>query len=430
MNKKAENPWKPEDEREHLPSVLEWWAVEVFFKTVGDSKRWSFKGVLTEWFDDEDDNGSLVNMTLFDEKRGEHFACYIRTDKKKLEVEKDRLEIKYKDCFLKGEFPKYIMRFVDKENNIELDMTFNSTSIPRWIAQDITNGLLPMGLGMYRYGFIPKNSVSGNLTIKGEKYKIGGEGYYEHVWGNFLYDDPLAHLSEIKKVIPLYFKLIFWWLENHKLKIPESIRFCTENNPFGYDWAWGLFDNGWTVYYGNFLFWLANGPVMGTLILTKDGENYKEFSDVNFKYNRIKHSKNYDFDYPTDIEVEAKDGKETMHLRFKMTSETREYVSKFKKNKFWKSFVLCEAPGFVEGYYSDGEKKIKLKGKAKIEPQRQISIIGHNSLSIYFLKPPKGVGLSIHINSNLLNRKINATIQLAPYLSFKFNSRSYSRNKK
>ena len=31
--KESENPWNPEDEREHYPSVLEWWAVESFFRS-------------------------------------------------------------------------------------------------------------------------------------------------------------------------------------------------------------------------------------------------------------------------------------------------------------------------------------------------------------------------------------------------------------
>ena len=341
----------------------------------------------------------------------------MRTDFKKLETKSDRFEIKYNDCFIKGAYPKYDMRFIDNENNIQLDMSYSALS-------------LPMGLGMYRYGFIPKNAITGNITINGKKYKIVGEGYFEHIWGDFLYDDPLANLSEIKKIIPVYLKLIFWWLENHRLKIPESLNLCSDNNPFGYDWAWGLFDNGWTIYYGNFLFWLTKGPVMGTLILTKDGENYEEFSNINFKYNKVKQSKNYDFDYPTEFEIEAKNDKDILHLRFKMTTEAREYVSKFTKKKYWRGFVICEAPGIVEGYYSDGKNKIKLKGKAKIEPQRQISIIGHNSLNIKFIKPPKGVGLSISLNSYYLNKKINALIQIAPKLKIKFKSGNYSRERK
>lgn len=430
MTEKSKNPWKPEDEKEHYPSVLEWWAVESFFKTVEDDNKWSFKGVFTQWFDDEDDNGSIVNVTLFNEKTKKHLTCYLRTDKKKLEAKKDRFEIHYKDCFIKGEYPKYDMRFVDKENNIQLDMSYTSKSRPYWVAQDVTDGWLPLGLGMYRYGFIPRNSITGIISINGKKSKIEGEGYFEHVWGDFLYDNPLANLSEIKKIIPVYLKLIFWWLENHQIKIPESINLCSDSNPFGYDWAWGLFDNGWTIYYGNFLFWLTKGPVMGTLILTKDGENYKEFSNINFKYNKVERSKNFDFDYPTEFEIEAKNGKEVLHLIFKMTTVAREYVSKFTKKRYWRGFVICEAPGIVEGYYSDGEKKIKLKGKAKIEPQRQISIIGHNTLSIKFTKPPKGIGISIQINSYYLNKKINASFQIVPKLKIKFNSGKYSRNKK
>jgi hypothetical protein len=171
------------------------------------------------------------------------------------------------------------------------------------------------------------------------------------------------------------------------------------------------------------------GPTAGTLILSKDGKTYVEFCNVHFKYNKTQYSKNYDFYYPEELEVTATKGKEKLHLRFKMTNESREYISRFSGGKYWLGFVICEAPGIVDGYYLDGEEKIKLSGTCKIEPQRQASIIGHNSLRIDFVKPPGGIGISFDLDSHYFRKKILFQIKLAPHLKIKINFKRIDSSK-
>jgi len=397
------NPWTTEDEREHFPSALEWWAVEAFFKSIENNKRWSLKAGFNEWFKKSEEIGSIFNMTLFDQDKDKHYIYYLRSDLARLKTNKDRFDVWFNDCFIKGSYPSYEMTFIDKKNNIKLEINYLSESLPHWVLQDITDGWLPMGLGSYRYGFIPKNQLSGTMKIEDETFTIKGKGYLEHVWGDFWYDNPFSNVSELKKTISIYSKLIGWWLHNHRAQIPKSIKFSTENNPFGYDWIWSLFDNEWTIFYGNALFWIMKGPIGGTLVLSKDGETYKEFCNVHFRYKKTQYSKNHDFYYPTELEVTAKHGKEQLYLEFKMTTEPREYVSKFHEGKYWLGLVICEAPGTANGYYTDDREKIKLSGVCKIEPQRQPSVIGHNSLSIDFLKPPKGVGVSFDLDSHYIS---------------------------
>ena len=423
-NNEKENPWKPEDEMEHPNTKLEWWAVESFFETNEDKKKWSVKAVFTKWYKDKEDNGSLFNITIFDENNKKCYACRLLTKSQKLKIIKDKFDVSYKNCNIKGSYPNYNMVLINEKDDIKLELSFHSESLPRWIAQDITDGWLPAGLGSYRYGFIPKNKVSGVITFKGRKYHLNGTGYFEHIWGDFLYDTPLANIAGLKKTIPIYAKFSLKWLEEHQLKIPNSITVSSENNPSGYDWAWAVLDNGWTIFYGNILFWLMNGPAFGTLILSKDGKNYQEFTNITFNYNKTKRSKNYDFYYPTDFDINAYKGNQHIFLKFKMTCPANEYVSEFEKKGFWKGLVICEAPGLVEGSFNDECKKINLKGYAKIEPQRQVSVLGHNVLKIDIIKPPKGVGISLNLNSNFLNKKIFLIIQLVPKLLFKIkNSR-------
>ena len=415
MNKELVNPWTPEDEKEHFPSILEWWCAISFFKSIEDKKKWNLKASFAQWVEKDGKPGSILNMTLFDQDNNTHQVYFSRKDGNTLKSSKDTLDIRYDDSFIKGSYPHYKMYFNDKKNNIQFDLNYNAESLPRWIAQDITNGWLPMGLGFYRYGFIPKSNLSGKMMMNNKMFSLEGKGYFEHVWGDFSYSSPLSNLSQLHKTISVYSRLIGWWLHNHKANIPSSVIISTENNALGYDWVWSLLDNGWTLYYGNILFWIMKGPVTGTLILTKDGRRYLEFGNIHFKYNKVQYSKEYDFYYPTEIEVTGIKGEEKLHLNFKMTSEAREYVSRFTGGKYWLCFVICEAPGTVEGYYYDGKKKTKISGVCKIEPQRQASVVGHNSLQIDIIKPPEGVGISFDLDSHLIKKKIFTQIQLAPF---------------
>lgn len=428
MINKNKNPWSPEDEGEHIPSIMEWWCAIAFLKTVEDNKKWSFKGSFAEWFDKPNTIGCVFNTTFFDKNEKRHYTYTSRDDTKKLEIVKGKLDIKHDGSYLKGLYPNYKMFFHDTKNDIKLDLKYEAKSLPHWIAQDVTNGWLPMGLGFYRYGYIPKCKATGELTIKNKTQKIVGEGYYEHVWGDIWYDNPVGSIKNAGKTLSVYTKLVEHWIKNQKFTIPNSLKFANENNPFGYDWSWALLDNGWTIYYGNFLFWLMDGPMCGLLILSKDGETYNEFWHGHFHYNKIAFSKKYDFCYPREIELTAEKGKEKIHLIFKKTAETREYVSRFKDGGYWQSFVICEAPGIVEGSYTDGEKTIKLSGICKIEPQRQVSTIGHNSLDIKITKPPKGVGLSMDFNSHYFKKKISSKIQLAPIPKINFKIKRISKN--
>jgi len=420
MTEEYKNPWSPQDEREHFPCPLEWWCAILFFKTIEDEKRWSLKGSFSEWAEGDEEDGSVYDVTLFDLDNDKHYTYGSKKEKEKLTTVKDScLHVKYDDSWIRGAYPDYEIYFHDKKNNIKVNLKYHAESIPRWVAQDTTGGWLPMGLGFYRYGFIPKNKVTGNIEINGKKYNLEGQGYFEHVWGDIWYDKPLSNYSQIKKTFSIYKKLATWWIKHHKLTIPDTMMFSTENNAFGYDWIWGLLDNGWMLFYGNILFWIMQGYSTGALVFSKDGKKYTEFPDIHFKYNKLQYMEKYDYYYPTEIELVAKHKNETLDLKFIMTNTSREFISLFTKPDYWLGFIICEIPGRIEGYYSDGKEKINLTGVCKIEPQRQVSITGHNSIRVDFLKPPKGFGIDVIINSHYLMKNIATKLQFAPKPLFK-----------
>lgn len=420
MYKNSKNPWNPNDEKEHFPIAIEWWCTEGFFETQENNKKWTFKGSFTEWCLGNNKIGMNTNLTLFDLSKNDYTCYYLRDDKRKLDIIQKPFTVKYKDTYIQGNFPSYKIKFQDPDNKIQLYLNYNSKSLPHWVTQDISNGYLPMGLGFYRYGFIPKNEFDGKIIFKDKTFNIKGYGYFEHVWGDFSYTNPLSNISGLKRSVSIYSKLIGWWIKNHKLHIPNSLKFSIENNPFGYDWAWAVLNNGWSLFYGNILFFVMKGPIAGTLILTKDGENFIEFCDVSFEYVREEYSKEYDIYYPTEIKVIGKKEEEKLVLNFKNTHKISRLVSPINNKKLWTAFIIFEEPGEVNGYYQKSDNIIYLSGKCKIEPQRQISKLGHNSIQIDFIKPPRGIGIIIDFDSNYLNKKINTTFKFTPFPHFKF----------
>lgn len=416
MTKKSHtaNPWGLHDERGDPSRFLEWWAIEAFFTSLEDKKRWSLKVAFSEGFIEPKQRGIVCNMTLFDQDTNKQYIYYLRTPSIHLQSNSKIFDVHYGNSFMKGSYPTYEMHFQNPTYAIEIDVTSHAESFPHWVAQDITNGWLPMAIGFYRYGFIPKTRISGTMKIQDKIFTIQGKGFFEHVYGSFDYEHPLAVLPNFLKTILVYKKLAIWWLQNHSLKILKTLTLSTDNNPLGYDWIWALFDNGWSMFYGNAMFWVKHGPAAGILIFTKDGKNYTEFSNITFHYTKVIHSKDHDFYYPAELELIAKKGVELLHLKCTMTNKSREYVRSSRKYLFWKGLAICEAPGIVKGIYNDGRQKIPLKGLCKIEPQRELSIFGYNQLKIDFILPPKGIGLSLDFESHFFKKKIFALLQLAP----------------
>ena len=408
------NPWALDDEGEHPKSSMEWWCAEAFFSSNFDKKKWSVKADFMQWCAKTGVHGSMYNLRLFDFQTGKHYIYDERDETQKLHITNNPFSAMFQDSFFQGAFPTYTIHCVDQKNDIALDLSYNSSSYPHWVAQDITGGFLPAGLGFYRYGFIPKNILTGNLRIHDTTTKITGQGYIEHVYGDFSYHKLGAEQAGLHKTFSTYSKLIGWWMKNHAFHIPEKITLSTSNNPLGYDWMWGLLDNGWTLFYGNILFWIMQGPIAGSLILSKDGKTYTEFSNVTFRYTAMRHAKEFNVLYPTGIEMTATNKKETLHLTVTTTDEPYEHTRKFTNEKFWKGFLIAEAPGTIQGYYSDGKETIPLSGICKLEPQRQISKLGHNTLSITLLKPPKGIGKTIELDSSLLKKTCVMKVQLLP----------------
>jgi len=114
MDEEIKNPWTAEDEREHFPSVMEWWAAEAFFKSIEDNKKWSLKAACSEWAAKKE-IGSSFSMVLLGIANNNHFSYPTYDYKAKLESAKDRFDVRFNDSFIRGSFPDYEMCLKDKK---------------------------------------------------------------------------------------------------------------------------------------------------------------------------------------------------------------------------------------------------------------------------------------------------------------------------
>jgi hypothetical protein len=406
------NPWTPEEEGDHFPIMREWWTCEVLFQTSQDHRRWN---LMTSFAYEQETPSCFFQYVLFD-ITSKKWVLHkdINDEITKLSHVKNRLNLHYETSSLEGLYPRYHLHVEDQNQELKVDIDYIARSLPHWIAQETTQGNLPIGLNFYRYGFLPYCDIIGNMTLQKESYNIKGKGYLEHAWGNWSYQNPLQVLSGIPRTFLTYVHLTRWWLSNHRFKIPQRISFTSENNLFGYDWVWGVCENNWSLFFGNSLFWVSEGPSLGALYLTPDGQRYWEFCDVRFKYNKVLYVKDYDIYYPYDLELTGRLEDKTIHLRFWSTTDSYEYIDPHKKGRFYKAFILSELPGRMQGTFTDKEKTIPLQGECKIVLLRQAPLLGHNAVNIELLLPPKGVALSIELDSHALRKRLFKTLQLAP----------------
>jgi len=408
-----------EFEKEYFPCAKEWWCIEVLFTTKEDNKKWTLRGDFYQAIGHKRPVFSVYSASLFDlDEKKTYFNNYFNPVK--LDTKKDKFEIKFEDAYIKGAYPDYETYIFVPAKDIHLNLKYHAESLPYWVAQQSTNGWLPWIFGYYRYGFIPNNKVEGTLKIHGKKFALKGHGYFEHIFGDFSFIKENKTQKSFKKTISIYTSLIGNWIRKQRFQIPRSIMFGTDNRAPGYDWLWAVLDNNWSIFFGNMMLWIMEGPTTGTLILTKDGINYEEFSDIYFRYNKMKYLKEYDFYYPLELEIIAKKGNELLHFKCKNITDGFEDITKLKKVVRF-GFTICQVPIKLEGYYKKGDEKIDIKSFAKMEFHRTVRASGHNTLKLSVDIAKNSFGFYSRLDSHIFRKKADITLRLLPKPNFKVN---------
>lgn len=377
----------------------EWWDIDAFFEMGG--KNYS----ITSSFEYEKETPAAnLFLTLFnhDDKTYYDLGSY-GDDINSLKYENG--VIKYKNSWLKEDYPEYKAYF--DRGNIKIYIELEALSPVKKVAEEISSSL-PVGLGSYIYTFVGKCRAAGWIYMDGRNETFSGLAYFEHVWGNWSYNSPMRLMNS--SIIKDYIKLYRWWKGDMKLNF-NPLR-VSSDNPFGYDWSWSYFSNGWTMFFGNIPFWINNVPL--GIIYLYDGSEYRMLKVTECRYENGEYMNGASFARELNITATG-DG--TLHLKMEMTQDAHVYMDKLYSH-YWKYLTLYECPGNVDGYYEKNGNKTVLNGRGEIEIERQSSIFDYNMLNIT-LHGKYPLGMQLIIISYLFHLKMEMEFYIAP-LSFNF----------
>ena len=83
------------------------------------------------------DSGKMHDFTMSENKGttgGKEIPFYFK---------KNMIDLKYRNCTMKGLYPNYSTHVEDDEKTFILDLSLNATSLPHWSAQEGSNGYFP-----------------------------------------------------------------------------------------------------------------------------------------------------------------------------------------------------------------------------------------------------------------------------------------------
>ena len=372
-------------------AIREWWNVDAFIRGEGNYS-------ITASFEYEKETPAAnLFLTFFNWDTNEtHDLGSYGDDISAIHCEgKNCIRVFYGNSWLEGAYPHYTFHFDRKNFTIHLNLT--AISPPQFVAED-EGGVLPMGLGYYKYLFIPKCSIEGWIVHGGKREIINGTGYYEHVWGNWSYHHPMRGAT-----IKPYINLTKWWMRNSNVSLNGLI--ISSNNPFGYDWAWISFDNGWTLFYGTVPFWVDGIPF--SIFYLYDGKEIREFGRISYEYlDGVFYHGTY---IPTKIKVHG-EGDMDIFFEMKMGHQPHIYQDSLS-SFFWRELILYESPGVVSGFYigKDGGKE-NLTGRCEMEMERQVSIFGYNLAGVVKIER----GFEFTFLSTLLNLSLKIRLTFFP----------------
>jgi len=407
--------WIPADEGDHFPCSREWWNVDAFIRTA-EGDQWS----LTSSFEYEQETPACnLFLTLFNFETGARYRLGSYGDPfGTLSHSKGHVDLHYGKSWMQGSYPRYDVYFERK--NVTVALRFEAVTPPRYVADSVSGAILPMGLGYYIYGFIPRCIVSGTLTLNNQTTEVIGTGYYEHVWGNWTYGNILQDTSNLPTVFSSYYQLARWWLSHRSPSLPLSIGFSSDNNMFGYDWIWASFDNGWSMFYGNIPFWVYAGPAFGVLYLVSDTGEYHVFSDISYEYGELTYVPERDLYYPTAITINARNGDKHLSMLCHMAYDVHTYLDTNLSSPYWQAIYLWESPGPITGQFTTGTQTVFLSGICEIEPERQVSVFGHNRFTLTIDHPSQDIGFTLEVVSHFLDAGIGVNLQVLPRPSIRF----------
>lgn len=261
---------EPKDEGPHrliLETNREWWYFNVFFDVPGtDFEGWSMIISFNKMGRNDIKFLRRDNffMVLYD-KEGNHYDFNILNQRRGvLKYSGPGVDVKFKKNWAKGQYPNWQVHGETNNGEFIADLDFTADFMPVWVEGRSSNlFLFAKNSGDY---YIPRCNVEGTLRWDGKEYTVFGKGYHDHVWETY---------------------------------IPRLVT-------TGWDWANYHFDNGWEIYFSQFLLRWPRGDVAAALVVSPNDRNIVEWS--NFKVEYVEENKVPQvrfMTYPVKYHIEA-----------------------------------------------------------------------------------------------------------------------------
>jgi predicted secreted hydrolase len=308
----------PEDEGVHKQSRREWWYFNVFFSDP-DSDLQGYSLVISfnemKFFDIRflrpdnlfillfDDSGTSYDFTTLNQRRGT------------LQATTPGVDVSFQNSWVNGLYPSWHVHAVNDEKGFVADLDFTADFLPVWVEGRSAN--LPIASlvtgGDY---YVPRCKVSGNISMDGKQYHVGGIGYHDHVW---------------QSVVPR-------WVSK------------------GWDWANIHFDNGWEMYLSKFILRTPFKLFFDSIIISPNNRNITEFNSFDVTYTETSTPKGLPFMYyPKKIHVEAKRDDVILKLDIQV-------YNTFEKVWKWARTGMFEGPCYATGTLSWSGHTVELNG--------------------------------------------------------------------
>ncbi len=213
---------------------------------------------------------------------------------------------------------RYHLVLFDHEQNIGADLTFTPKKPP---ARHGDNGVVKSvhGEDMFYY-FIPRNDVTGSVTINGAKESVSGSGWYDHEFGCHLFDGDAVAAAQAEQA--------------------AGNPHTSEEKPkedIAWNWISVQFEGGWelTAYA---LFDLISEEPRGNyaVIIEADG-SFHAVDDLEFTADGTWRSTRTFNEYPTRYDVKLPS--ESIELTALPAFADQEFITAISKPAFWEGRV-------------------------------------------------------------------------------------------
>jgi len=375
LKSSANKPFIYPHEGAHLSSKCEWFCF-CFSLQLADGSHWDVCFHL-QYERGKDNNTKCFPVIAFWNRTNNdaHYYSFEQFKDKNISFNENKLFASYYNSSMEGVYPNYYISLQESQEGFGLNVDLNAISDYHWALQDSSKGYFPWWLrGLARYVFIPVLNVNGSIIINSKKINVSGVGYFEHAWGNFSYLLNPEHRN-LKQTINYFHKtwlVAKWFINEQKFPYTDKREYSRESF-LGYDWIWGVSDNGWSVWGNIFhLFdFITKGPSLGILTVSPDGKTFWEFGDIDLEYANWYYIEEADMYIPLDLKLFARKDDKMVVLNLSTNCTPWESHVFIPDSPVSCGFIGAMTASIMTGYYRDSEQNVSLNGYCNLAIHRK-----------------------------------------------------------